>query len=219
MHHRKNTYHLPIAHEGIHFILCGVVLMVACLVVPRWVGALTFGLYTLFAIWFFRDPERTPPPGDDLVLSPADGRVVEVMRVEKAPYLDAPAIKVGIFMSPFDVHVNRAPVSGTVERVEYRRGAYIKADLERASLVNEHNAVILRRDDGRRVMVVQVAGLVARRIVCYLVAGDRTLAGARFGMIRFGSRVDVYMPLEALVSVKTGDKTIAGETILARVPK
>jgi len=209
----------PVAREGMPFILCGIGLIILCLVIPGWLGALLFAVYTGFAIWFFRDPERVTPPGDDLVICPADGRVVEVTRVEKAPYLDDHAIKVGIFMSPFNVHVNRAPVTGTVEHVEYHRGAFVKADLEKASLINEHNAVILRREDGVRVLVVQVAGLVARRIVCYLSVGDRAERGRRFGLIRFGSRVDTYLPVTAEIYARPGERVVAGETALGRIPK
>lgn len=213
-----NNKSIPLAKEGLPFIIAGILLFLACLMVPGWVGALVFAVYTAFAVWFFRDPERIMPPGDDLVICPADGRVVEVVRVEKAPYLDSPALKVGIFMSPFNAHINRAPITGAVERVEYRRGSFMKADLEQASLLNEHNAVILRRDDGVRIQVVQVAGLVARRIVCYLSKGDKIERGRRFGLIRFGSRVDTYFPVTAEIRVKPGDRVRAGESVLGRIP-
>jgi len=214
---RKQSLIPGLAPEGLPFALIGVLLVVICLVVPGWLGALVFCVYIAFTIWFFRDPERVSPFGDDLIISPADGRVVEVEYVEKAPYTNEPARKVGIFMSPFNVHVNRSPVSGVVEGVFYKQGGFVKADLPQASLANEHNAVIIRRDDGARVMFMQVSGLVARRIVCYLENGDRVERGSRVGMIRFGSRVDVYMPPRVEVGVKVGEKVKAGENILGRL--
>ena len=205
------------AKEGIPFILSGVALVIACLAVPGWMGAGLFIVYTLFALWFFRDPDRITPSGDNLVICPADGQVVEVLQLDNVPYMVGPVTKVGIFMSPFSVHVNRAPVSGEVELVVYKQGLYVNASYERASLVNEHNAVILKREDGVRVMFVQVAGFVARRIVCYLAKGDRLTAGERIGLIRFGSRVDVYMPQDAEILVQIGDAATAGETVLGKI--
>jgi len=199
-------------------VAAGAVLFLLCLIIPGWFGALIFCVYTAFAIWFFRDPDRTPPKGNELITSPADGRVVEVELVEKAPYTNEPARKVGIFMSPFNVHVNRSPITGVVEEVHYKQGGFVKADMAEASLINEHNAVVLRRDDGARVMYVQVSGLVARRIVCYLLTGDRVERGARVGMIRFGSRVDVYMSPRTEVLVKVGETVKAGESIVGRLP-
>jgi len=218
MKQRKKSPVPGLAPEGIPFIAAGVLLAVAVLVIPAWFGVLILVVYTGFAVQFFRDPERNPPPGDELILSPADGRVVEVLDVQSAPYLDREAKKVGIFMSGFDVHVNRNPVSGVVEAVHYRRGGYKKADLPQASLLNEHNAVVLRRNDGVRIVFLQIAGLVARRIVCYIEQNDHVNRGDRMGMIRFGSRVDVYLPRDAQIEVREGDKTRAGETVLGKVP-
>ncbi len=218
MKQRQESLIPGLAPEGLTFVFSGAALLVACLVVPRWVGALIFAAYTAFAVWFFRDPERYPPPGDDTVLSPADGRVVDVEDIQKAPYTGEPARKVGIFMSGFDVHVNRNPISGRVEGIYYKQGGFIKADLAQASLLNEQNAILLRRDDGVGVMFIQVAGLVARRIVCYLEIGDRVERGARMGMIRFGSRLDVYVSPDTEISVQKGDKVRAGETVLGTVP-
>jgi phosphatidylserine decarboxylase len=214
---RKLSLIPGLAPEGLPFVLIGAVLVIACLVVPGWLGALVFCVYIAFAVWFFRDPERVSPFGDDLIISPADGRVLEVEYLDKSPYTNEPTRKVGIFMSPFNVHVNRSPISGVVEGVFYKQGGFVKADLPQASLANEHNAVVIRRDDGARVMFMQVSGLVARRIVCYLLAGDRVERGSRVGMIRFGSRVDVYMPPNSEVVVKVGEKVKAGESILGRL--
>jgi len=215
---RKQPLIPGLAPEGTFFVAAGAVLFLLCLIIPGWFGALIFCVYTAFAIWFFRDPDRTPPKGNELITSPADGRVVEVELVEKAPYTNEPARKVGIFMSPFNVHVNRSPITGVVEEVHYKQGGFVKADMAEASLINEHNAVVLRRDDGARVMYVQVSGLVARRIVCYLLTGDRVERGARVGMIRFGSRVDVYMSPRTEVLVKVGETVKAGESIVGRLP-
>jgi len=214
MKQRKNSLIPGLAPEGVPFVLFGAALFLAILIIPAWLGLLVFLAYTAFAVWFFRDPERSTPPGDNLVISPADGTVVEVEDTDAAPYTGEPSKKIGIFMSGFDVHVNRNPVSGTVEAVHYRQGGFVKADLPQASMLNEHNAVILKREDGARVVFIQISGLVARRIVCYLSQTDRAVCGERMGMIRFGSRVDVYVPPAAKVSVKKGDKLKAGESVL-----
>ncbi len=214
---RKKSPLPGLAPEGIPFIATGLVLIPAVLIIPAWLGVLLLAVCTGVAVQFFRDPERNPPAGDDLVLSPADGKVVEVEDLQSAPYLNTAARKVGIFMSGFNVHVNRNPVSGVVEAVHYKQGGYKKADLPQASLLNEHNAVVIKRDDGVRIAFLQVAGLVARRIVCYIEMNDRVGRGERMGMIRFGSRLDIYMPPDAEVEVKEGDKTTAGETVLAKV--
>lgn len=213
--HKKT---LPLAREGLPFILGGVGFIILCFILPRGAAVALGMVYTLFAIWFFRDPERHPPADEDLVLSPADGRVVEVEQIRKAPYTNEPAVKVGIFMSPFDVHVNRVPAKGVVERVEYHQGGYMLASKSSASELNERNAVLLRTDWGALV-VVQIAGLVARRIVCYLKPGDEVRRGERFGLIRFGSRVDVYMPVNWEVLVGKSGKVKAGETPLGRIKK
>lgn len=215
MIHNNDKSGIPIAREGIPFILAGVFFIILCFVLPRWVAISLGAIYTLFALWFFRDPPRYPPQDEELVVSPADGRVVEVERIEKAPYTEEPAVKVGIFMSPFDVHVNRAPADGVVERIEYHQGGYLLASKASASELNERNAIVFSTGFGVLV-VVQIAGLVARRIVCYLKVGDKVSRGERFGLIRFGSRLDVYMPLNCEILVKKGDKVKAGESSLGR---
>ena len=155
-----------------------------------------FWVIAVFVLQFFRDPPRTIPSDPNAVLSPADGRIVVV---EKAldPYANREALKISVFMNVFNVHSNRAPVDGTVQKVQYFPGKFVNADLDKASLENERNAVVLRRPDGQLVTSVQVAGLIARRILCYTKAGETLARGQRYGFIRFGSRVDVYLPLTA----------------------
>lgn len=179
-----------------------------------WVGA---GL-TLWCYYFFRDPLRSVPQGDHLVICPADG-VVSLITETRAPaelnLPDVARLRVSVFMSVFNCHVNRAPVAGMVERIVYHKGRFFNASLDKASEHNERNLLLLRRDDGTDVVVVQIAGLVARRIVCFAEETDRLEAGARFGLIRFGSRLDIYLPAGVQPLVSPGQTTRAGETILA----
>ncbi len=164
----------------------------------------------IFVTWFFRNPEREVPTGEGLLVSPADGTVIKVEGASDG------GTKVSIFMSVFNVHVNRAPVDGVVKKIEYNKGKFLVASKDKASLDNEQNAVTVVDGAGREVKFVQIAGLVARRIVCYLKEGDVVRRGERVGMIRFGSRLDVYLPAGYAVRVKVGDKVSAGSTILAR---
>jgi phosphatidylserine decarboxylase len=170
-----------------------------------------------FTFWFFRDPERTTPAGDNLVVAPADGRVVLIAPVEESEYLKGRAIQVSIFMSPLDVHVNRFPISGTICYFRHIPGEYLVAYEEKSSLRNERTHIGI--ENGRmKVLFKQIAGFVARRIVAEVKEGDRATAGRRFGMIKFGSRVDVLVPGNATVSVRVGERTVAGETVLAVAP-
>lgn len=176
------------------------------------IGALAVLL--LFTLNFFRDPDRTTPPGDDLVIAPADGKIVLIRDVQSDEFLKGAGIQVSIFMSPLDVHVNRFPISGTVTFFRYFPGEFLVAFDEKSSLRNERTHIGI--ENGKmRVLFKQIAGFVARRIVAPLHEGDCAVAGERFGMIRFGSRVDVIMPKSVNVKVKVGDTTVAGETILA----
>jgi phosphatidylserine decarboxylase len=169
-----------------------------------------------FCLWFFRDPDRSPPDGERLIVSPADGRVLAVVPEREEQYLAAPATRISIFMSPLDVHVNRAPVSGTVERVEHRNGRFRAAFADKASVDNERNALVLA-SEGRRYLCVQIAGAVARRIICRVAPGDRVQRGERFGMIMFGSRVDLFLPAGVEPRVRPGDRVHAGQTVVAEV--
>ena len=170
----------------------------------------------VFVLQFFRDPQRIPALGRDLVLSPADGRIV-VVETAHDPYAGREALKISVFMNVFNVHSNRSSVNGLVKEVQYFPGKFVNADLDKASTENERNAVVIDAN-GQTVTLVQVAGLIARRILCYIHVGDRLKAGERYGFIRFGSRVDVYLPLTAEPLVSVGDKVFATNTALARVP-
>jgi phosphatidylserine decarboxylase len=205
-----------LAREGWPFIFVSIV---AALAVGAWGGAmwsLPLWLIALFVVQFFRDPPRAAPAQANAVLSPADGRIVRIDRM-RDPYTQRDALLISVFMNVFNVHSNRAPVDATVERVEYSRGSFVNADLDKASVENERNALVLRLPTGDQVSVVQVAGLIARRILCYVKQSDRVLRGQRYGFIRFGSRVDVYLPLHARARVAVGDAVKATSTIIAEL--
>ncbi len=165
---------------------------------------------------FFRDPERTPPQGEGLVLAPADGKIIAVRQVEEKEYLGSGATLISIFMSPLNVHVNRTPVNGTVGHLRYVNGEYFAAFEDKASEKNEQMVIGIQNKRGR-VLFKQIAGFIARRIVCTLQMGQEVSAGQRFGMIKFGSRVDVFIPSQSAVRAKVGDQTVAGETVLAEL--
>jgi phosphatidylserine decarboxylase len=174
-------------------------------------------LFLLFTLYFFRDPDRTPPKGENLVLSPADGEVVAIAPVREEEYLKRDAIQISIFMSPLNVHVNRFPMSGTVGFYRHVPGEYLVAFEEKSSSRNERTLIGI--ENARcRVLFRQVAGFIARRIVARVSVGDHAVAGERFGMIKFGSRVDVLVPGDAGISVKPGEKAVGGETVLAVIP-
>ena len=169
-----------------------------------------------FTLYFFRDPERRSPPGDDLVLAPADGKVVLIQQTREDEFLGGEATQISIFMSPLNVHVNRWPLSGVVRFFRHVPGEYIVAMDEKSSLRNERTLIGLEHAGGK-VLFKQIAGFIARRIVAPVQVGDTAVAGRRFGMVRFGSRVDVLLPPGAAIAVKVGDRTVAGESILARI--
>jgi phosphatidylserine decarboxylase len=208
--------HPLLAREGWPYI--GVSLA-AAIVAWRWLGfgwSIPVWLIVLFVIQFFRDPPRAVPTQANAVLAPADGRIVKVDRA-RDPFTDRDTLLISVFMNVFNVHSNRAPVDGTVERVEYSAGKFVNADLDKASTENERNAMVVRMASGERVTVVQVAGLIARRILCYVKSGDTLARGQRYGFIRFGSRVDVYLPLSARPQVAVGDVVYATTTVLAEL--
>lgn len=208
--------HPIIAKEGWPYLaLVGVVtLIVHHLVGIAWSWPLW--IIFVFVLQFFRDPQRIPALGRDLVLSPADGRIV-VVETANDPYAGREALKISVFMNVFNVHSNRSSVNGLVKEIQYFPGKFVNADLDKASTENERNAVVIDAN-GQTITLVQVAGLIARRILCYIHVGDRLKAGERYGFIRFGSRVDVYLPLTAEPLVAVGDKVYATNTALARVP-
>jgi phosphatidylserine decarboxylase len=207
--------HPLIAREGWPY-LTGIVIV--SVLVTWWGGwwSLPFWLASIFVLQFFRDPPREIPGDGSTVVSPADGRIVAV-EAARDPWLERDTLKVSVFMNVFNVHSNRSPVDGEVKQVWYHAGAFVNAALDKASLENERNAVWFHTASGAEVTCVQVAGLVARRILCYVKAGDGLKRGQRFGFIRFGSRVDVYLPPGTQVNVAIGDRVSAGSTILARL--
>ncbi len=213
----SNYPHPIIAREGWPF-LAGT--LVAALAVNGWAGfwwASPLWLVTLFMVQFFRDPPRTVPADPKAVLSPADGRIVAVERAED-PYLKRDALKMSVFMNVFNAHSNRSPVDGEVRNTWYHPGKFFNAALSKASLENERSALWIRTPDGSDITCVQVAGLIARRILCYASTGQTLARGQRYGFIRFGSRVDVYLPLAAVPRASVGDKVYATETVLAVLP-
>jgi phosphatidylserine decarboxylase len=183
---------------------------------PLWLLAFILTLLTLWVAYFFRDPERSGERGDRLVIAPADGKVVLIQEVEEPTFMGGRAKRISIFMNVFNVHVNRYPVSGTVRYVKYNPGKFLNAAVEKSSLENEQMSVGIETG-GTRILVRQIAGLIARRIVTYGKEGDHVEQGERMGLIRFGSRVDVFLPLHAIVRVKVGDMTIAGTTVIAEL--
>ena len=206
---------IPLAREGYPFILASIfVTIVTWLAGLCTVGYIFLGI-TVFIVSFFRDPERYIPSGEDSIVSPADGKVIVVRRVTEGRILKAEAIQISIFMNVFNVHVNRVPASGRVSEVFYNPGKFFSADKDKASLENEQNALLIEAENGKKFAVNQIAGLIARRIVCYAKKGDMIEKGKRFGMIRFGSRLDVYLPVDCRVNVKEGDRVLAGSSILA----
>ncbi len=209
---------MPIAREGWPYVV--VLLLLGCLpLVFRfyWLGGVFLAL-AAFTLFFFRDPERVSPPGANLVLSPADGKVVVAGAAPDANPLGPGAIQISIFLSIFDVHVNRAPIAGRIAKVEYNRGEFLPAFDDKASLRNEQNAVTIE-EGSRRLVFKQIAGLIARRIVFRKQVGDTVAAGERVGMIKFGSRVDVFLPPGAVLRVKRGDRVSAGTSILGEYPQ
>lgn len=229
MNRKLKDHSLPVQIEGFPYIIGGLILTVASGVLLSfehtgpvlWVFAFFAALavlFTAFSIWFYRCPNvQTPVDDVQAVISPADGRVLSVLDVAGSKIGEKSAKKVSIFMSPVDVHVNRAPVAGVIEAVQYHKGKFFKADLDKASQENEHNWVVMKSDLGPKIAFVQIAGFIARRIVCYVAPGERLVRGERYGMIRFGSRMEVVVPASAEILVKTGERTVAGVTKLARL--
>jgi len=220
-------YRMPSVHpEGRKFaVIAGAVALLFWWIIDwDWLGWIAAGI-TIWILAFFRDPVRTTPVGEGLVISPADGMVTMIATVPPPKELvggegglsPEPVIRVSIFMSVFDVHINRAPIAGTVLKVVYIAGKFLNADLDKASEDNERQHFLVEGLDGTKIAFTQIAGLVARRIVPWVKAGDRVVAGQRVGLIRFGSRVDVYLPAGTSSQVLLGQRTIAGETVIAKI--
>jgi len=212
------------AREGIPFILIAIALAAigytAALMRrswPLWLLAFVLTLLVLWVAYFFRDPERTGPRGEKLVISPADGRVIDIREVDEPSFIGGRAIRISVFMNVFNVHVNRYPVAGRVEYVQYNPGKFFNAAAEKASLDNEQMSVGVNTGT-HKVMFRQIAGLIARRIVTYSIVGDTAAQGERMGLIRFGSRVDVFVPVGSTVRVQLDQLPVAGTTVLAELP-
>lgn len=210
---------LPIAREGIPFIIAGCILTVLSQALGLTPATILFALLTLFTIWFFRDPERESNPDEKAVLTPADGRCLGFQVLENTDNpIGEPAVLISIFMSVFNVHVNRIPATGDISEITYHQGKFFSANLDKASKENENNRILLQTDTGHKIAFVQIAGLIARRIACWIQEGDRVHAGQRFGLIRFGSRLDVYLPKDSRLTITAGKKVKAGVTILGYLP-
>jgi phosphatidylserine decarboxylase len=212
------------AREGLPFIAIGAVLALVATwwafrrgAWPFWLLAVVMIIVAVWVAYFFRDPERSGERGDRVVISPADGKVVLITEVDEPAFIHGRAMRVSIFMNVFSVHVNRYPISGTVKYVQYNPGKFLNAAVEKSSLENEQRSVGIESGP-YRILVRQIAGLIARRIVTYSREGERVEQGERMGLIRFGSRVDVFMPTDATIRVKVGELAIAGTTPVAELP-
>ncbi len=208
---------VPIVGEGMPFFLISLGATLA-----TWIGGWGFlsvplAILTAYIAYFFRNPERLPPVGAATVASPADGKVIFVGDSKESEFTNEAMQKISIFMSLFDVHVNRVPVDGTVKNTKYHRGRFMAAFEDRASDENERNVLLLETNRGEKVVLAQIAGLIARRIVCYPGIGSFILKGQRLGLIRFGSRCDLYLPKNAEILVKVGEKVLGGETVVAHL--
>jgi phosphatidylserine decarboxylase len=205
---------VPIVKEGFPFVGIGAGVTLLTGLLGWTVVALVAGGITLFTAWFFRNPARIVPQGPGIVVAPADGTVIAIEEEFEPRFIKDRGVRLSIFLNVFDVHVNRIPCEGVVEDIQYQPGAFLAANNPEAMLKNEQNALFLRTAQGAKVLCVQVAGLIARRIVCWLSPGDRVMRGERFGLIRFGSRTDTFLPLGTDLKVAVGDRVKGGETIV-----
>lgn len=209
---------VPFAKEGFPFVgaAAGITL------IAGWLGwtpvAAVAAVLTLFVSWFFRNPARVIPQGARLIVAPGDGKVLAVEEEFEPRYLKDRSVRISIFLNVFDVHINRLPCEGTIEDVQYQPGLFLVASKPNATLKNEQNAVMIKTAEGAKVLCVQVAGLIARRIVCWVNPRDRAVRGERYGLIRFGSRMDTFLPVGTAIKVSVGDRVKGGETILGELP-
>jgi phosphatidylserine decarboxylase len=211
------------AREGLVFIAIAALIAAGTYAIalnrrswPLWILAFLLTIITLWVAYFFRDPERTGARGEQVVIAPADGKVLLIQQVDEPTFMGGKANRISIFMNVFNVHVNRYPVSGTVKYLQYNPGKFLNAAAEKSSLENEQMSVGIETPRGR-ILTRQIAGLIARRIVTYSKQDEKVEQGQRMGLIRFGSRVDVFVPLDARILVKVGDITVAGQTVLAEL--
>jgi len=210
---------LPVAKAGLPLIFgAAFVTLIFALLGTTWLTLLGM-VITLSLCGFFRDPDRVVSKQAEVVVSPADGKVIAVGDVDDTPFYKGRCQKISIFMSVFNVHVNRIPYGGRIKKISYYPGKFFAANLDKSSSQNEHNALYLETADARQLCVVQVAGLIARRIICYVQAGHEVLKGQRYGIICFGSRIDLYLPIDAQIEVAIGDKVRAGSSIIGRLSK
>ena len=207
----------PVARAGYPFIFAAVLTTVVFALLEMNVPALIGLAVTFFICWFFRDPDRVIPNYNGAVVSPADGKVVFAGPVDNSRFVEGPCIKISIFMSIFNVHVNRIPHEGRVKAVNYYPGKFFSANLNKASNYNEHNAIFVETEDGKNICTVQIAGLIARRIICKVQKGDDVARGHRFGLICFGSRLDVYLPVDTTLNVTVGNRVKGGTSVLGNL--
>ena len=211
---KRRSYIHP---EGFKFAAISLSLSIILTAVSQIISVIFFAL-TFFILWFFRDPKRNKPQDSNLIISSADGKVClidEAYPPQETPLKEEKMKRICVFMNVFNVHVNRSPVQGEVQNIIYKKGQFLNASLDKASEKNERNSLVIKTENGTQVVVVQIAGLIARRILSFISPNDRLFQGERFGLIRFGSRVDIYLPLDAIEKCKVGDKVVAGESILA----
>lgn len=215
---RPSQTALPVAKPGYPFIFAGAFTTAVLALLGLTIMALLGLGITFFIVYFFRDPDRIVPNSAGTVVSPADGRVITVELAATTPYYDGECKKVSIFMSVFNVHVNRIPYEGTIRSISYFPGKFIAASRDKASSDNERNAVFIETDQGKQITAVQIAGLIARRIICTVQGGDAVRRGQRLGMICFGSRVDLYLPSDTAIEVTNGDRVKAGASVIGVLP-
>ena len=204
-----NNFIIP---EGLLFIIpLGIITVVLAFAGMVWAAAIFF-VAALFVTWFFRNPERKIPEDEKVVVSPADGKILKIEEVSEDTILNGKFKKISIFMNLFNVHVNRVPYSGSVNLIKYQKGKFFPASLDKASSLNERNSVLVKTDDGREILTIQIAGIIARRIFCWSKERTKVEKGQRFGLICFGSRLEIFLPLDSIISVKVGDRVKGGET-------
>lgn len=209
---------LPVAREGLPFIIAGVASAIIMGIFHLVFLTLVISMITLFIAYFFRDPERSPVGNERAVLTPADGKILSIDKLDKGDHnFKHSSIKISIFMSIFNAHINRIPIRGQVLDISYTPGKFFSANMDKASKYNEHNIITLETDDDKKIVFVQIAGLIARRIACWVKERDNVETGQRFGLIRFGSRLEVYLPANSEVTAQKGQKVKAGQTVIGYI--
>jgi len=213
---QKKIYNkLPIAWEGIPFTIIGIGLTSILLILNWELLSVFLAMLTLLTIFFFRDPNRSHMTTEEAILTPADGKVLSIEKLDSGDnHVEDKAIKISIFMSIFNAHINRIPMKGKIANLSYHPGSFFSANRDKASVSNERNIVTLETDTRKKIVFVQIAGLIARRIACWVKKGDYVQTGQRFGLIRFGSRLEVYLPPDSILTVKKGEKVKAGQTVI-----